>query len=119
VRVEGKGINLPCDTIITAEMAWASTTSPTILVESLQAAGYLAQQNGNIINFSKGRVSGYFNTETCQMRIRNAEGGTEGQMKVAYSKLVVESQGKRFGWKFDWKTNAAGNAVATVRRRAS
>ena len=110
---------MPCDSVITAEMAWAKTTDPVILTESLKQAGYLAQQNGNVINFSRGRVSGSFNTETCQMAIRNAEDGTEGQIKIAYSKQVVESQGKRFGWKFDWKTNAAGNLVATVKRRAS
>lgn len=110
---------MPCDTVITAEMAWASTTNPTILVESLRAAGYVAQQSGSVVRFSRGTVSGYFNTETCQMTIRNADEGTEGQIKIAYSKQVVESQGKRFGWKFDWKTNAAGNLVATVKRRAS
>jgi hypothetical protein len=89
-----------------------------ILLDSLRQAGYRAHQTENVIRFGKEAISGYFNTESCQMVIQNAEDGTEGQMKVAYSKEVVNSQAKRFGWKLDWSTNAAGNPVATVKRRA-
>ena len=102
-------------------MEWAKSTGPEILMESLKAGGYQVSQAGNTIRFSKAgtRINGYFNAETCKMVLQNAEDGTESEMKVNYSKRVVETQAKRFGWQgLEWKTNAAGNPVATVKRRA-
>jgi hypothetical protein len=51
--------------------------------------------------------------------VRNGNGTEEAAIKQGYAKQVVVRQARKFGWQInDWKTNAAGNPVAVIKRRA-
>lgn len=104
-------------------MEWAASTSMFILRDALQEQGYQVTLYENSTRMSfihpSTYVRGEFDKTAAKMILLNAQAGTEGQMKVSYSKKVVEGQAKRFGWgAVEWKTNTAGNPVATLKRRA-
>lgn len=91
---------MPCDTIQTVQVQWdAKKTSVNLLVEALNELGEVAHVDTGIT----GRVqfrSGWYNTQTGQMTLRQSSDGwlQESQVKRAYSAQVVKSQARRFGW---------------------
>jgi len=110
---------MPCDSIQTSTLVWSAQTDPALLRKALEAEGFQVRDHGDRIFFDKHYVQGTFFKATGQMvhTGRYSEEMDEASLKRAYSKEVVESQARKFGWKIQWKTNGAGQPEATVQRR--
>lgn len=112
---------MPCDQVRTTDVKWSKDTDVELLAAAMRDAGLRVNVSASgVLSFNRGnyQMSGTYNPNTCVMSTCDSSGDLEGQLRRGYSKQVVDSQAKRFGWKIEWQTNPkTGNMEATAKRR--
>jgi len=107
---------MPCWTVQKSKIEFLpQSTDASLLTQALQARGFLVENTGTSLRFSKDNRAGSYTVKTGRLAL--ADTWDVNDIKRAYSEQVVESQARKFGWQLQWKTNAAGNREAMVARR--
>ena len=111
---------MPCDSVVTTTCELLSTSTDVhLLAEGLRSLGYQVRETENGLQFTNGTVSGTYDKASGRLQSASRYDKLDtAQVKRAYSEQVVNSQAKKFGWKIQWKTNAAGEREAEVEKRA-
>lgn len=107
---------MPCDSIIQSSVEFLPTsTDVKLLADALTALGYEVSSYQTTIRFSEFGRSGSYETATGKLTMPTD--WDSAAVKKAYSKEIVNSQAKRFGWKVTWKKDDEGNETADVEKR--
>jgi hypothetical protein len=116
---------MPCDSVITSRVEWAENTDEATLIQALTTLGFTVNatmRDSLTFHDSNYSMTGAYDKRTHKMTVSGTSGreveGMQAKVKVEYSKEVVNSQARRFGWSVDWKVGENGNPIATVKRRA-
>jgi hypothetical protein len=109
---------LPCDSIQRSQISFlATSTDLNLLADGLRALGFTVRESDLGLDFYKAGITGTYAKATGKLTSRGYNELDIDEVKRSYSKAVVNSQAKKFGWKIDWKKNAEGFEEATVIKR--
>lgn len=110
---------MPCDTIQLSQVEFlAKSTNVKLLAEALRELGFDVTELENGLRFQKYGISGTYTQSTGQFQTRGYESVDINEVKKKYSKAVVNSQARKFGWKISWKQNKkTGNEEFEVLKR--
>jgi hypothetical protein len=108
---------MPCWTVQESKVQFlAASTDPDVLATALEKLGYaVARVSDTVLTFQKNGQSGSYDGRTGRLEL--PQGWDLNEIKRPYSQETAESQARKFGWKLEWSTNAAGHRQAAVARR--
>jgi len=108
---------MPCNTIQQSKVEFlAASTDLDLLAEALRSKGFGVSKTFTGLVYDNGYFRGFYNAG--KGRIELPASMTVDEIKQAYSRQVIESQARKFGWQLQWSVNAEGRELATVRRKS-
>ena len=108
---------MPCDQIIRTHVQFLErSTDLKLLKKSLEQHGFKVTQTATGLSFYKGyREQGSYEARTGRLVL--PESVDANDIKVGYSKEVVNDQAAKFGWGVDWSEDEEGNPVSEITRK--
>ena len=89
---------MPCDTNLEISVAFGKNTNEALMVKALRGLGMNVRVDGKMIYLSNNYTE-YINLETGECALNPVrDPAFVNEIKRAYSKQVVVTQAKKFGW---------------------
>jgi hypothetical protein len=105
---------MPCDQIIRTQVQFLErSTDLKLLKKSLEQHGFSVRQTATGLTFSRGwGEQGSYEARTGKLTL--PESVDVNDIKVGYSKEVVNDQAAKFGWNVDWAEDEEGNPTTKI-----
>lgn len=101
---------MPCDTVSTVSVDFGKIADPKLLEQSIKDLGYHTQINGDVLYVG---YNSRINLKTGQAELES--GLNVNTIKQNYSKTVLKTQAKRFGWQVKEAQNGTFEVVKARR----
>lgn len=104
---------MPCDQVRMMDVQFGEQTDHGLFAEALKEMGFNVSVSGNQVTFTRGYQTGYMRDG--RLSIPQEMQGQVSTMKREYSKQVVKSAAKRFGWALQQDKQNEYKFIATRR----